>query len=180
MSHRDSDGDPTYQVELRTATRTIPFGNFSSAYGERRRTVERINQFLATPQQSQLHLTQDDRWIGWLISTLMLAVGGGLALLPPVVDVEFDRTDGTWTLQRRNLFGHNKQEYRLRDITDVFLEINPDSDGGSTYRIVIQLASGETVPLRHYYSSGYHGKQQVVERLRQFLQLPPTSDPSDP
>ncbi len=171
----DSEGDTTYQVALLTETRTIPFGNFSSAYGDRQRAVAQINQFLENPRQTQLHLTQDDRWIGWLILVIMLSVGGAMVLLPPVVDVEFDRSCGTWTLHRRSLFGHQKQEYRLRDITDVFVEVGHSSDG-DTYRVILQLASGEIVPLRHYYSSGRRDKQEIVQRLRQFLKLPTVPD----
>ncbi|WP_448514209.1 hypothetical protein [Parathermosynechococcus lividus] len=168
----DSDGDTTYRVELLTGSRTIPFGSFSSDRGDRQRTVERINQFLENPSQPQLHLTQDERWIGWLILAITLPIGGGLVLLPAVVDVEMDRTSGTWTLRRRNLWGHQTQEYRLRDITDVFLEVSHSSDSDSTYRIVFQLKSGETIPLRHYYSSGRRDKQQTVDCLREFLCLP--------
>ncbi len=112
-------------------------------------------------------LTNQDGLLGGVIFG-----GAGLAILVffggiSVCDV--DRTTSTVTLKTTSLLGTKKREILIRDVSDVIIEQSHSSRGGTTFRVSLVTTSGETFPLRSYYSSGYGSKQKTAERLRSFL-----------
>ncbi|HIK22171.1 MULTISPECIES: hypothetical protein [unclassified Thermosynechococcus] len=61
----------------------------------------------------------------------------------------------------------------MREIRDIAIDIHKDSDGDRLYRVVVQMTSGDTVPLQPYYSGDYSSKKKLANLLRAFLYLPP-------
>ncbi|URR34842.1 hypothetical protein NBE99_09340 [Thermosynechococcus sp. HN-54] len=169
----DSEGDRMYRIVLEGVADSIPLGIASSDAGDRATIVEQINQFLANPNQMQLSARVDDRWLIQIVVGVFFLVGASLIALTPVLTLDLDRSSGTLTIFHANFFRRTHKELRLREISDITIESSVDSEGDRLYRVVVHLASGEKVPLRHYYSSGYNSKKELANHLRQFLYLPP-------
>lgn len=169
----DSEGDRMYRVVLEVAGNSTILGVASSEPGDRAAMVQQINQFLANPNQTQLSARVDDRWLIGIIAGVFFLVGMSFISFTPVLTVDLDRGSGTLTILHGNFFRRTQKELRLREISDIAIESSVDSDGDRLYRVVVHLTSGETVPLRQYYSSGYDSKKELVNLLRQFLYLPP-------
>ncbi|MFN3678825.1 hypothetical protein [Thermosynechococcus sp.] len=169
----DREGDRLYRVLLEVEGNSIRLGSSSSNPSDRAVMVQQINEFLAHPNQTELSVRVDDRWL--------IGVGGGgffligilIIAFTPVFTLHLDRGGGTLTIVRRNFFRRTRKELRLREIRDIAIESSVSSDGDRLYRVVAHLTSGETVPLQLYSSSGYDSKKELANLLRQFLSLPP-------
>ena len=72
------------------------------------------------------------------------------------------------------------ETYLLRDIADVVLEAQTDSDGDAMYRVATVMADGTRHAWTGYYSSGRVGKGTVVNAAREFLDLAPGAGPAAP
>ncbi len=168
----DSDGDPMYRVVLEVAGQSITLGYASSNVGNRAAIVEQINQFRANPNQTQLSARLDDGWLIEIFTGVFFLSGMAFISLASVLTVDLDQRGGTFTIQHANFFRRTQKELLLREIGNIAIEIHKDSDG-ETYCVVVHLTSGEKVPLRNYYSSGYDNKKKLANLLRQFLNLPP-------
>lgn len=168
----DSEGDRMYRVVLEVAGQSITLGYASSVVGNRAAIVEQINQFRANPNQTQLSARLDDRRLIEIFAGVFFLVGMALISLTSVLTLDLDQRRGTFTIQHANFFRRTQKELLLREIGDIAIESNEDSDG-DTYRVVVHLTSGEKVPLRNYYSSGYNNKKKLANLLRQFLNPPP-------
>ena len=114
--------------------------------------------------------------IGNLTSALAgagtLLVGALFVVLPATTAFHFDRSGKrfvvarrrTWDLQR----GATVHEYPLRDVAGARVD-ESRSDDGSTWRLIVQLSDGRTIPLTSYYSSNYESKVQMANRISAFL-----------
>ena len=100
---------------------------------------------------------------------ICLGAGLGVLLIASVDTLTLDRNRSRFSLQRRYPWRSSIKEYRLDELSGFELERNRDSDGGSTYRIIAVLASGESVPLTSVYTSGREGKRRRMEMLNQWL-----------
>jgi hypothetical protein len=81
LRYRDSDGDRSYQVMLRTVEGNVPLTPIKSSGARgKRRQAEQINTFLADPQQRELTIIQDDRWFAFGLGGLFVVVGAGIAI----------------------------------------------------------------------------------------------------
>lgn len=173
----DSEGDRLYRVVLEVAGSSTILGTASSQASSRAAMVQQINQFLANPNQTELSARVDDR------GHMQIEIAGGVFLfivigisyisLASVLTLDLDRSSGTFTICHANFFRRTRKELRLREISDIAIESSESSDGDRLYRVVVHLTSGETVPLRQYYSNGYDDKKELANLLRQFLHLPP-------
>ncbi len=177
-SRRRRKGVKTYRVLLRTYSGGIPlvttFNNISNHSAQARQ----INDFLQNPSQTTLEVTGDYRWFALLF--LVAFSGSGmlmLLLLGKVVTLDLNKQTGECTLQRRGLLGQHQRHYPLRDIRGVWIE---RSRKKNTYRVNLDLRSGETVHLMPYLSSGYQDKERLRNHLCNFLNLevaPPDKGP---
>ncbi|BAY52415.1 hypothetical protein NIES2134_125160 [Thermostichus vulcanus NIES-2134] len=169
----DSEGDRMYRVVLEVSGNSIVFGSAASPPGDRAAMVQQMNQFLGNPNQTQLSARVDDRWPVGLMAGVFFLVGMSLIFFIPVLTLDLDRGSGTLTILHANFFRRTYQELSLRDIRDIAIESYQDSEGDRLYRVLVHLTSGDTVPLRQYYSSGYGSKKKLANLLREFLHLPP-------
>lgn len=175
----DSEGDRMYRVVLEVAGNSIILGTTSSQASSRAAIVQQINQFLANPNQTELSARVDDRGhmkiesIEGVFFFIGIFIGISFISLASVLTLDLDRSSGTFTICHANFFRRTRKELRLREISDIGIESSPSSDGDRLYRVVVHLTSGETVPLRQYYSNGYNDKKELANLLRQFLYLPP-------
>lgn len=109
-----------------------------------------------------------------VFSIIFCAVGALIILLIPILTVRIDRNSGMLSLTRRGILVNSHQDIRIKEISDVYVDrkVSSDSDGTSvTYQINIVLESGEQVPLRRYYSSGYRRKESQAQLLRDAIGL---------
>lgn len=97
---------------------------------------------------------------------------GYIGIITPVVTCVFSRFLKTVTLKKQNLFGRKAIEHCLSEIQDIQVEESTtDTDNITCYRVSIVLISGGRLPLTSNYSSGYTSKQQIVSRIRDFLNM---------
>jgi len=97
-----------------------------------------------------------------------------MALLSATLTVTADRLRGTLTLRYRSLLRTLVKDYALPQIASVEVDSTRSSTSSSsrsstTYRVALVLASGDKVPWRSYYSSGYSEKESKARQLREFL-----------
>jgi hypothetical protein len=87
----------------------------------------------------------------------------------------FDKGNGTLKINGRGLFGSKPKEYPLAGITGAVLQEQSGTaaeratSSARTYRIELVRQDGSRLPLTFAYTSGKAGKEQLVEKLRQFL-----------
>ena len=171
---RDDDGDLTYRVMLVTGEGRVPLtGSLSSGYSSKADMVAEISTFLEDREQRTLEVTQSGT-MGALFSLIFVLVGGGVILggintmgLSWILDKRLDVV-----VKERRAWGRTKAEqYPLRLVTGARVGESHDSDGGSTYRVELLMASGETLPLTTFYTSGRKGKAETVAAIRQFLEV---------
>lgn len=169
----DSEGDRLYRIVLEAEGHSTTLDIASSDVSDRAAVVQQVNQFLANPNQTQLSARVDDRWLMGIFAGVFFVVGMSLIAFTPVLTLDLDRSNGTFTIHNANFFRRSHRELPLGEISDIAIESSVDSDGDRLYRVVVHLTSGEKVPLRRYYSSGYGSKKELANLLRQFLHRPP-------
>lgn len=133
--------------------------------------VSQINSFIEKSLEDSLTIELEERLLGYT----GFAIGsffGLLALLivaiAPYIICSFDQEFNLVTIERRNLFGKKRIEYKTSDIIAVKVEGQSDEESAS-YRLNIILTSGEKLPLTYVFTSGWKEKQQIAARLQNFL-----------
>ncbi|MBN1260018.1 MAG: hypothetical protein JXB35_04980 [Anaerolineae bacterium] len=81
------------------------------------------------------------------------------------------------TLTRTRIWRTTVQEIPFNDIQAIVVERSRDSDGGSTYRLVIVLKSGDQAPLSGYFTSGRRGYQKQAQQMTDFINQTYTAQP---
>jgi hypothetical protein len=171
---RDSDGDVTYQVILRSGRSEIPLTNYrSSGYRKKQATVNEINDFVEDTTIPTLMVEA-----GTSAGLIVAGVDGTIGLLMVVIGVQmmfttwtFDHSQGQFFKHKETPIGVRTWSYELDEIVDVHVGTSRDSDGDTTYRVEIFTNRGEVIPMTAAYSSGYRKKQETVMLLRSFLGL---------
>jgi len=75
---------------------------------------------------------------------------------------------GACTLRVEKALTGKEQQIPIPQLKGAYVDESTDSDG-TTYRVVLQTARGE-IPFTSYYSSGYSGKKNTVDKIIAFLQ----------
>jgi hypothetical protein len=119
---------------------------------------------------------------GLVPGLISFAIGAAVALLlPTIVIVTSMRGQGGVTVTRWSLLSRAAQNVALRDIAAVDIQQSVGNRGGSVYRMVLSLQTGEYVPLQGAYSGGYPGKAKKALALAEFLGVPgPSGQPASP
>ncbi len=171
----DSDGDSTYRVAIESDRGTYPIVTYhSSGRNDKRQQRDRIEQFIADPNQTSLSIAIDNRWWSYPFGGVFGLTGLAFSLsLFRHTDYRFDRTYRHLSVER-TVFGRTqKKTYPLAAIKSIVLEESTDSDG-TTYRVGIFLNSGERLGSTSY-DSGQAEKVKVVKTANSFLGLLPPS-----
>jgi len=109
---------------------------------------------------------------GFWPGAISFLIGAPMALLSSALTVTADRPSGTLTLLYRSLLRSLTKEYPLTEIASVEVDSSRSSSSSgssTTYRLTLLLTSGNRVPLRSYYSSGYNEKERKARQLREFM-----------
>lgn len=86
-----------------------------------------------------------------------------------VVTLTLDRTAGTATHRRANVFGATQREIPLADLFRVEVERGTDSDNDPTFRLILRLRDGEVIPFTQSTHTWLGDKQAATDAANQFL-----------
>ena len=98
----------------------------------------------------------------------MATVGALMGLLPATHTFAFSRSERRLIVVRQRLGRVTREEYPLRNVASAFVDSSKSSDG-DTWRVVVQLADGQIIPVTSYYTSGYDSKKIAADRIQEFL-----------
>jgi uncharacterized protein DUF3592 len=98
----------------------------------------------------------------------MATVGALMGLLPATHTFAFSRSERRLIVVRQRLGRVTREEYPLRDVASAFVDSSKSSDG-DTWRVVVQLADGQIIPVTSYYTSGYDSKKLAADRITEFV-----------
>jgi hypothetical protein len=106
-----------------------------------------------------------------IAGVLMFVIGLLFLVLPSMSTFYFNRGEKRLVISRRRPFTRagGYDEYPLRDVVAVRADESKSDEGGSTWRIVVALADGRTIPFTSYYTSGYPAKAAMAARIAGFL-----------
>jgi hypothetical protein len=174
-------GSSTFRVVLQTQEGDLPLTTLSTpGRGIRQGIVEQIEGFLANPEQLSLAVQEDNRQLKYMIFWASGVIGLSLLLTPKIMNLEINKTLGQLILSHWGILERKQQNYPLRRLVGARVERKKSRSGRSTtYRVALVQDSGETIPLTHSYSSGRSGKQETVDQICKFLELPDLSDNPD-
>lgn len=170
----DSDLFARYRVVLVTARGNVLFTNtytygIGPEYQHLLTVVNQINSFITQPSQDSLRIEQDEKvlvYTGFAISSFFGLVTFLILAMAPYITCSFERDLNLLTLERRNLFKKKIFTYKISDIKEAKIE---EQEQSNTYRLTLFLRAGEKVPLTYAYTSGWKEKQQIADRLQNFL-----------
>ncbi|MBD2567323.1 hypothetical protein [Anabaena lutea] len=180
QSETDSDGKIYYKYRIQLITNTESFP-FAQAYRDRfsheqlKSIISQINNFLAQPLEKKLLVQKDDRSLIYFLVEItvffsllaLIIIGAGL-----FISCNLNKEANSLILSSYRwfgIFGKSFSQYSLNEIVNIKVESSDADEGGFTYRVILILESGESVPLSHVYSSGFEEKQQIVNIVKSFL-----------
>jgi hypothetical protein len=142
--------------------------------------VDQINQFIASPSQTNLILTESyilENTVRIIILLIVIACVLTLFLKGSGVEqVELDKVQGYLRLQ--SIYRHQSpkilKEIALDQINSVALHEDKDSDGDIAYQAVLNLKQGESLVLKSYHMC--EPIEEMVNQLHAFL----NNSPNDP
>jgi hypothetical protein len=138
------------------------------------KTVDRLNAFIADPQQTKISIEQDDRWANslWSINFLIggMAIAFGALAIPLRMSCRFDRYSGDATIDKKYLlYGDRQAKLPLATIDRSLVSTLPfNLNHRSVYSIHLISKAGEknslSVPTQNL--SQY---REIVDRIDAFL-----------
>lgn len=164
VNYGDSNSSDTYQVVLMTTNGELPFTEYySSGSSKKQQLANEINQFIQDDSQNTLSVETDDRLFISILAGIFAGVGALMGLFSGITTLDLDRSSGLLTVSKRRLLPAGASEYLLSDFQGAEIESSKN-----TYRVVLRMRDGRTVPLTSYYSSGYKGKKKLADELEAF------------
>jgi hypothetical protein len=109
----------------------------------------------------------------YLVRAVLGLAGLAIFLTASVLTVTADRVTQTLTISHHSPLRAKQRELLFSQIDSIDLDYSRGSRGGTTYRIVVTLKDGETIPFHSYYNSGSGRMKKKVNRLRSFLGMEP-------
>lgn len=147
--------------------------HYSNRRWEMQGVAAQINQYLAAPN-SALEVRYDDHRIALIVAALLAALGlYGLAWGARETRIIADGEAGTLSIVQRRLLFTIRQVYDTAQIRRLALEPHQTRHTRPRYRPVIELKSGQRVPLWTRYSSAFTAAHTLMlENLSRFTKLP--------
>jgi hypothetical protein len=129
-----------------------------------------INSFIAEPSQNYLIVEQNEKAFGYVglgICTVFSLITFLVLTVFPYITCSFDKELNIVTIERSNLFGKKIFADRISNI----IAVNVEESGteSDTYRLTLMLASGEKLPIRYFFTSGWQEKQFFANLIKKFL-----------
>ena len=111
---------------------------------------------------------------GQTLVTIVLglaAIGAGIYIIynAPASRVVISRTRNLITVSQRGLLRRQEQSYNLSNIQCVYLLESKDIDGDPVYKISLQLADGQELPLSHLWLHNSAQLESGLARLGEYL-----------
>jgi hypothetical protein len=112
---------------------------------------------------------------------ILIGLGVGLPMAT-VSTITADRLRATLTVQRHTLFKKVIKEFPTREIESIEVEssLTYNRNYSKVYRIVVITKSGEKVPFKDVYSSGFAGKEKFAQKLRDYLGIAAPAQRAEP
>ncbi len=175
-TNKDSSLFDRYRILLIADKDNVPFRESYTyksdpSYQNLVAIASQINSFIAHPLQNSLIIEQNEKdlgYVGWGICVFFSLITFLVLTVSPYVTCSFDRELNLVTIERRNLFGKKVLEDKISNIIAVKVEEQSDTES-STYRLTLMLASGEKLPLRYFFTSGWQEKQLFANQIQNFL-----------
>lgn len=169
--HRSNKRGYTYEVTLSTTNdgAVSVTGFSSSGYSPKAEIAQQVNDFIQNERTKTLDIQVGMEYIVLIFLFVFVGVGIGAVVTAKTVQVEMIRSEGTLRIRRDGLFGSSQQEFLLREIQHVELQVHRSRKSASTYRIALYTTSNEEIALSSFYTSGYEDKKRAVEAMREFL-----------
>jgi hypothetical protein len=120
---------------------------------------------------------------GVAVITALLLLGFAflvLFLFGKTTIMKADRYQRMLFITHQSLLGKKEQTYSFGEVSK--FEVEPSryrishNDGSTTYRMVMHLKNGETIPLETAYSNGYNRKAARIRQLSEFMGLANAQD----
>ena len=172
---RGSDGN-TYRVLLVTQEGKIPLTNLHTARSlDKYQNAAKINNFINSPAENFIVLREDHRWLGYLIGSMLMLLGGGAFPLlmsekPLLTSCVFDRDLGRVCLTYKNTLLRSKvRQEKLDSIANIQVDETTDSDGYKAYDTKLILESGSLISLGWSYKPVE--VSEVAKVIKQFLNM---------
>ncbi|MEL6439999.1 MAG: hypothetical protein AAFQ80_12185 [Cyanobacteria bacterium J06621_8] len=107
--------------------------------------VRRINSFINNPRQFTLTMEEDGRWLGFIIGSILIAVGSvviyAMWQMTLIIGAVFDKTLGILRIQKRSLYGKTeKRSWNLQEVEEIFLERSKGKNS-NMYSVNLKLHS---------------------------------------
>ncbi|MEL6440197.1 MAG: hypothetical protein AAFQ80_13185 [Cyanobacteria bacterium J06621_8] len=129
-----------------------------------------INDYIKKPTDNSLILEDNlllGAYITFGICILLAVVSILIFLLSPKTSYTFNLQENVFTVQYWR-FGQEKiDQYSIIDVLDIQLE---EKDSIQRNRIILNLCSDEKILLTSYYDSTFEARQQIVQKIKTFLE----------
>ena len=170
---RSSDGDDTYRVVLFIDGQRVPVtGYYSSGRSSKSQMVQEIDRFLGDADQASLEIHQDAGFFGLFFGGIFVVVGLATTFsMARLGRFRFCISENSFTLKTRSLTSRTYEFFELDEIDSVEVQ-DFIGNKGSNYRVVLQMTSGEEIPLTNSYLSSPRAKV-VGGEIREFLDRRP-------
>lgn len=166
------DSDDTDRVVLLTAAGKVPFDyvytNFSRQ--EKRETIQQIQQFVESPQQQELNVSQETRWLSLLFTAPFILFGLWMLIAELVTECSLDKSTGQLVLKKVGVFRTSLSIHLLQDIRSIEVVEKTDSDGNKSYTTKLLLKLGSSIPLDLLSSTT--NPEAIAQAFQDFLQVP--------
>jgi hypothetical protein len=105
----------------------------------------------------------------WIVSLGGLSAGIWFIYSNPGTTVNFDKTTGTVTINRRGLLRNETEVHKLRDITDITIEESKDSEGDPVYRTELKFRTHKPVPLSMLWINNKPVQEENLKVIKELL-----------
>jgi hypothetical protein len=107
-----------------------------------------------------------------IVGGILGLIGMLFVLLPSVSTFYFNSGEKRLIVARRHVWQRPSKaydEFPLLNVAGVFADESASSEGGSTWRVVVRLKDGRSIPFTSYYTSGYGVKALMASQIAEFL-----------
>ena len=118
-------------------------------------------------------LNELEKAAAWFVSLAGVAAGIWIIYSHPGIYITFDKSDDTFTINKRGLLKDETETYKLSEVEDIIINESVDSEGDPFFRIAISLKDSRQINLSSIGGHDRETQQKNVDLIRGFLQTNP-------
>jgi len=118
-------------------------------------------------------LNELERTAAWFISLAGVAVGIWIIYSHPGIYITFDKSDDTFTINKRGLLRNESESCKLSEVEDIIINESVDSEGDPFFKIELLLNNKKRINLSSIGGHDRETQQKNVDLIRGFLQTNP-------